>query len=264
MEVLRFCLVFCTYYFLIVDKLSGFSCDYSECTCMEDMITCVDVAAPRFKFRATVTILYMDNVQILNLKELLNNLPNLRYLTLMNLRYFNCKWLRAVPGDITVRTNMCESKVSSTYATTVEDVSYQNDGKTKGLYKVLKIVPTEESTMNPVTSQDVSTQKEREKSTVPLITFSNSKFLSLMENTKYVIPQNNIRSDKKRWNKNEWWIGSLLSSLALVVLLLILIICLYKRNCHRGLAIRRQAMEDNSGIPLSQGLEEDNVYENDQ
>ena len=87
--------------------MSGFNCDYAKCTCMGDMITCVGVTAPRFKYRATVTMLYMDNVQIVNLLDIIKNLPNLRYLSLINMKYFNCKWLKELPKHLYVRTNMC-------------------------------------------------------------------------------------------------------------------------------------------------------------
>ena len=83
------------------------------------MITCVGVAAPRFKYRATVTMLYMDNVQVVNLIDILKNLPNLKYLSLVNMKYFNCKWMKEVPRDVYVRTNMC-LKLTTTphYSTT--------------------------------------------------------------------------------------------------------------------------------------------------
>ena len=69
--------------------MSGCSCDYAACTYVEDMITCVDLMVPRFKYRPTVSILYMENIQVLNLKDIIKKLPNLRYLTLMNMNYFN-------------------------------------------------------------------------------------------------------------------------------------------------------------------------------
>ena len=90
MEIFRFCifLFVCFFYNKIA---SGFSCDYAKCTCMDDMITCVGVTAPRFKYRVTVTMLYMNNVQVVNLLDVIKNLPNLRYLSLKNMKYFNCK-----------------------------------------------------------------------------------------------------------------------------------------------------------------------------
>ena len=91
-------------------KVLGYSCDYDECSCVDDMVTCVDVSAPRFNFRATVRILYMEKVQLLNLKDILKNFPNLRYLTLMNMEYFNCKWLENLPEHIHLRSNMCYSR----------------------------------------------------------------------------------------------------------------------------------------------------------
>ena len=90
-------------------KVLGYSCDYEECYCVDDKVTCVDVSAPRFKFRATVRILYMENVRLLNLKDIVKNFPNLRYLTLMNMKYFNCKWIENLPEHVHLKTNMCYS-----------------------------------------------------------------------------------------------------------------------------------------------------------
>ena len=105
----------------------GYSCDYEECSCVDDMITCVDMTAPKFKFRATVTILYMENVQLLNLRDIIKKLPNLRYLTLMNMKYFTCKWIENVPDHIHLKTNMCHSTGgyidSSEPSTTSQSVS---------------------------------------------------------------------------------------------------------------------------------------------
>ena len=87
--------------------VTGLSCDYAECTFMDDMITCVGVTAPRFKYRATVTMLYMDSVEVVTLLDVIKKLPNLKYLSLMNMKYFNCKWLKEIHKDVNVRTNMC-------------------------------------------------------------------------------------------------------------------------------------------------------------
>ena len=65
-------------------------------------------------------MLYMDNVQVLNLKDVIRKLPNLRFLTLMNMKYFNCKWLQDVSQDTYLKTNMCQS-----YSTANESASVQ-------------------------------------------------------------------------------------------------------------------------------------------
>ena len=104
MEIIRFSSLFLILgYFFNQKRVLGYSCDYDECSCLDDMIICVDVTAPRFKFRATVSMLYMDNIQILNLKDIFESLPNLRYCTLMNMQYFNCKWLEDLPKYINLK-----------------------------------------------------------------------------------------------------------------------------------------------------------------
>ena len=110
--------------------VSGFSCDYAEWTCMDDMITCIGVTASRFKYRAPVTMLYMDNVQVVNLMDIIKSLPNLRYLSLINMKYFNCKWLMELPKHLYVRTNMCLNfstitQYSSTSETAIEMTEQQ-------------------------------------------------------------------------------------------------------------------------------------------
>ena len=52
-------------------------------------------------------MLYMDSVMVVNLLDVMKNLPNLKYLSLMNMKYFNCKWLKEIDNDVNVRTNMC-------------------------------------------------------------------------------------------------------------------------------------------------------------
>ena len=121
MEILRVCL-FCGFivYYLIVEVVSSYSCDYSECSSVDDMISCVDVTAPRFKYRATATMLYMDIVQVVNLKDIFRKLPNLRFLTLMNMKYFKCNLLLDLSRDTYLKTNMCQS-----YSTATDSVRQQ-------------------------------------------------------------------------------------------------------------------------------------------
>ena len=83
-------------------KTYGYSCEYNECNCVGEMITCIDIAAPRFKFRPSVTKLYMENVQIVDIKKMLHNLPNLKYVTLVNINYFKCGWLENFATNVVV------------------------------------------------------------------------------------------------------------------------------------------------------------------
>ena len=121
MEILRVCLFYgFIVYYLIMELVSSYSCDYSECSCVDDMISCVDVTAPRIKYRATATMLYMDIVQVVNLKDIFRKLPNLRFLTLMNMKYFNCNWLLDLSRHTYLKTNMCQS-----YSTATDSVRQQ-------------------------------------------------------------------------------------------------------------------------------------------
>ena len=112
-KILHFFLIAHVIFFLRESKTYGYICEYNECTCVEEMITCIDITAPRFKFRPTVTKLYMENVQIVDINKMIHNLPNLKYVTLVNINYFNCKWLDNFPSYTFVRTNLCDSEDES-------------------------------------------------------------------------------------------------------------------------------------------------------
>ena len=107
-------------------KTYGYSCEYNECNCVGEMITCIDIAAPRFKFRPSVTKLYMENVQIVDIKKMLHNLPNLKYVTLVNINYFKCGWLENFATNVVVRTNMCDSEKESLF-TSISTFDSQTD-----------------------------------------------------------------------------------------------------------------------------------------
>ena len=53
--------------------------------------------------------LYMERVQVLEIKSILSSLPSLRYLAMIDMIYFNCKWMQDIPDHITVTVNMCPS-----------------------------------------------------------------------------------------------------------------------------------------------------------
>ena len=120
MEIIRIRFLCFLVYCLNQEIVLAYSCDYAECSCLDDMITCVDVKAPHFKFKATASMLYMDIVQIINLTDIIKKLPNLKYLTLMNMQYFNCKWLKDLPKHIYLRTNMCSRNSTTTQIETEE------------------------------------------------------------------------------------------------------------------------------------------------
>ena len=121
-------------FFSYNEIVSGFSCDYAECTCMDDMITCIDVTAPRFKYRAIVTMLYMDNVQVINLIEIIKNVSNLQYLSVIHMRYFNCKWLSELPKQIYVKTNMCLN-----FSTSSQNIALQSSTTGKSATEMREI-----------------------------------------------------------------------------------------------------------------------------
>ena len=71
-------------------------------------------------------MLYMDNVQIINLMDILKKMPNLKYLTLMNMQYFNSDWVKDLPKHIYLKTNMCP-KNSPTKQIPIQEFSTASD-----------------------------------------------------------------------------------------------------------------------------------------
>ena len=85
------------------------SCHQRICNCRDDMIFCIDMAVPSFKYRPTVTRLYLERVQLLELESIIRTLPNLMYLSLVDMEYFSCSWMDDIPPNVVVTTNMCMS-----------------------------------------------------------------------------------------------------------------------------------------------------------
>ena len=59
----------------------------------DDMIFCIDMAVPSFNYRPSVTRLYLERVQLLELAPIFKALPNLLYLSLVDMEYFSCSWM---------------------------------------------------------------------------------------------------------------------------------------------------------------------------
>ena len=92
------------------------SCEQGQCYCFDNRITCIDMIGPKFRYRINVNFLHMVQVQILDFDSIFKKLPNLKHLTMMNMRYFRCELLKNIPSGINVHTNMCVSY--STYSKT--------------------------------------------------------------------------------------------------------------------------------------------------
>ena len=98
---------------LICISMHGFyicgttSCHQRICNCRDDMIFCIDMAVPSFNYRPSVTRLYLERVQLLELAPIFKALPNLLYLSLVDMQYFSCSWMEDIPQNIVVTTNMC-------------------------------------------------------------------------------------------------------------------------------------------------------------
>ena len=238
------------FFILKSEKVLGYRCDYGGCSCVDDMVTCVDVTGPYFKFRATVSMLYMDNVQIINLVDILKKLPNLRYLTLMNMSYFDCEWIKDLPKQIYLKTNMC-SKSSTTkrfqnheFLTASESLAEGNDKTSTEVYeKSSTVLPLQTSTFSPVSSKEISYFSQEVHSNTP----SKVEFSTSGRNPA----RNEVKSPFK---KNKWrkflWIISVAVCLAVILFTIIAIII-----CKRKQRGRRQITDsDNTMLALSENL----------
>ena len=77
------------------------SCQQKICNCRED------VAVPSFTYKPSVTRLYLERVQLLEIESIIRALPNHIYLSLVDMKYFICDWIDDIPTDVMVLTNMC-------------------------------------------------------------------------------------------------------------------------------------------------------------
>ena len=88
-------------------QMHATSCDQRICICMDEIVTCVSVMYQNFYYRPYIKILYFENVQVDNMKDIMSAFPNLHYITLKNMVYFNCDWLRQVSSSVMIATDMC-------------------------------------------------------------------------------------------------------------------------------------------------------------
>ena len=93
------------------------SCQQRICNCRDDMIFCLDMAVPSFIYKPGVSRLYLERVQILEIESIITALPNLIYLSLIDMKYFNCEWIDDIPTDVIVLTNMCLSSTGIPHKT---------------------------------------------------------------------------------------------------------------------------------------------------
>ena len=70
------------------------------------MTFCIDVVVPSFNYRPSVTRLYFEMVQLLEIGSIIRALPNLIYLSLVDMKYFRCEWMEDIPTNVIVLTNM--------------------------------------------------------------------------------------------------------------------------------------------------------------
>ena len=55
------------------------------------MAVCIDVLWVKFTYNPKIRILYLKKLEILDIYLVLENFPSLKYWTILDIMYFNCK-----------------------------------------------------------------------------------------------------------------------------------------------------------------------------
>ena len=104
-----------TQIFILLALLPGLikskGCFHGMCNCEEDMAVCIDVLGVKFTYNPKIRILYLKKLEILDIHLVLENFPSLKYWTVLDIMYFNCTWIKEIPVEIIVATNMCTDNV---------------------------------------------------------------------------------------------------------------------------------------------------------
>ena len=96
---------------LLLGLIKSKGCFQGMCNCEEDMAVCIDVVWVKFTYNPKIRILYLKEMEILDIHLVLENFPSLKYWTILDIMYFNCTWIKEIPVEIIVATNMCTDNV---------------------------------------------------------------------------------------------------------------------------------------------------------
>ena len=101
--------------FILLGFLPGLiyskACFQGMCNCEEDMAVCIDVVWVEFTYNPKIRILYLKQLEYLDIHLVLKNFPSLKYWAMMDMMYFNCSWIKEIPLQIIVSTYMCTDNV---------------------------------------------------------------------------------------------------------------------------------------------------------
>ena len=81
---------------------------------MKVILVVLGFLIPFFFSNPIVSMVYMQDVHILGLDNILKSFPNLQYLILKDMRYFNCKWIEEIPKGIYSTIEQCHELSSTT------------------------------------------------------------------------------------------------------------------------------------------------------
>ena len=94
---------------ILLQGLNATFCDQGLCSCDNGFAVCIDVTTPWF--RPEISTLYLERVQLVGIVYLLESLPNLKYLTMIDMLYFNCDWMKDIPQHIVVTFEQCSTSM---------------------------------------------------------------------------------------------------------------------------------------------------------
>ena len=95
--------------FLVFIFVKGYNEDCPQkCYCGDFIITCDGAVNPVFELDWRVEIFFIQNSHLNNLKQIMSLLRNLKYLTIKDMKSFNCTQLMDVPSNVVINAEDCK------------------------------------------------------------------------------------------------------------------------------------------------------------
>ena len=79
-----------------------------KCFCGRLIVTCDGAVNPTFDLDWRVETFLIQNSYLNNLKDIINSLRNLKFLTIKDMKSFNCSQLMYVPTNVVIDASDCE------------------------------------------------------------------------------------------------------------------------------------------------------------
>ena len=107
MESKMIILVYLTVFVFVYGYNNNNNCPV-KCFCGREIVTCDGAVNPTFELDWRVETFLIQRSYLNNLKDIMNSLRNLKYLTIKDMKSFNCSQLMYVPSSVLIDANACE------------------------------------------------------------------------------------------------------------------------------------------------------------